>query len=191
MSLLADIENTLPDHYTLSNKTLIIIGQVMDETIYFYKELGQNTTVILLTQPECYAIKQIFLEFMNNTGTTVIDIKNKVSNNDNYRLDNRSVKIIMNLLKEYNYSKILTHPSTVSNPQNRELNKLITEYMKIRNKDNHYTYDKTYKTKMPYGIQKGILELYCRAPNKDGSLDMELYKYCINIASHISGIKKI
>ena len=191
MSLLSDIDKSLPDYYTLSNKTLIIIAHVRDETIYFYDELGPNTTVILLSQPKCYAIKQIFLEFMNNIGATVIDIKNTESFDDNYRLDNRSIRIIMNLLKDYNYGKILTHPETVTDPQNRELFKLIRDYMKIRNMNNHYTYNMISNKTMIQGIQKGILELYCRASNKENKLDMELYKNYTNIASRISSIKKL
>jgi len=191
MSLLSDIDKSLPDHYTLSNKTLIIIAHVRDETIYFYDNLGPNTTVILLSQPKCYAIKQIFLEFMNNIGATVIDIKNTETFDKNYRVDNRSVKIIMNLLKDYNYSKILTHPETVNDPQNRELSKLIKDYMKIRNMNNHYTYNMITNKTTIQGIQKGILELYCRASNKENKIDMELYKNYTNIASRISGIKKL
>jgi hypothetical protein len=191
MSLLSDIKNSLPVHYTLSNKTLIIIAHVRDETVYFYNELGPHTSIILLTQPKCYALKKIFLEFMGNMGVTVIDIKNKEAFDDNYRLDNKTIKIIMNLLKDYKYDKILTHPITTNNPQNRELCKLITEYTKITKLNNHYTYNKTPKQFLLCDIQKNILELYCRLTVDECTLDVEQYKNYINIAGHISGIKKL
>lgn len=191
MSLLSDIENTLPDHYTLSNKKLIIIAQIRDETIYFYNELDPNTTIILLSQPKCYIIKQIFLEFMNNIGVTVIDIKNNESFDNNYRLDNRSIKIIMNLLNNYNYDKIITHPDTTNNPQNRELYKLIKKYMEINKTNNHYTYNISPNILLPCGIQKGILELYCKAQDKNGNLNISMYNNYANISSQISGLRKL
>lgn len=192
MSSLIEIEKSLPDYYTLSNKTLIIIAHVIDETIYFYEELGPNTTIILLSQPKCYVIKEIFLEFMSNIGTTVIDIKNEETFDESYRLDNRTIKIIMNLLNNYKFGKILTHTDTVNSSQNKELYKLITEYMTLTKKDNHYTYNKTTtNNNIPCGMKKEILELYCRTTYDDGKLDIELYNKYSNITSQISGIRKL
>lgn len=192
MSLITEIEKSLPDYYTLSNKTLIVIAHVRDETIYFYDELGPNTTIILLSQPKCYAIKKIFLEFMSNIGTTVIDIQNEETFEKSYRLDNRTIKIITNLLNDYKYSKIFTHTDTINSSQNIELYKLIKEYIKLMKMDNHYTYNKIMSSEnIPCGIKKGILELYCRATNTDGKLDIELYKNYSNITSQISGNRKL
>lgn len=192
MASLEELDNTLPDYYTLSNETLILISQVGDETLYFYDELGPHTTIILLSQPKCHATKNIFLEFMINLGVTVLDIKAEYTNDTNYRLDKRSIKVIMNLLNEYRYKKILTHPATVTNVQDRELYKLINEYMRITNNTNHYTYNiVSSNTNTPNGIKKGILELYCKSQNKNGKLDENLCKKYINIASQISGIRKI
>ena len=192
MSLLNEIDNSLPEYYTLSNKTLIIIAHVMDETIYFYDELGPNTTIILLSQPSCCATKEIFIEFMSNIGTTVIDIKNTESYDKSYRLDKRSIKIIMNLLKDYKYKKILTHPETIDTPQNRELCKMIKEYMKLMNMDNHYTYNRIETNKnIPCGIKKYIIKLYCRMINREKKTHDNLYKKYSNITSHISGIYKL
>ena len=39
MASIKELEETLPSHFTLSNKNLIIIAHVKEETVYFYEQL--------------------------------------------------------------------------------------------------------------------------------------------------------
>jgi hypothetical protein len=199
MASIKELESSLPSYYTLSNKNLIIIGHIREETIYFYDELGPQTTVIILTEPECYAVKQMFLELMIDMGVTVIDLKETESFDQNYKLSPNSISIIKSLINQYNYKKIITHPkySISSDPQNRVLFDLVSNIINYKGTDNHYTYNKINNNgkinnnEKICNIKKGIIELYCKLITPDESLDQKLYNNFISITSEIKGLRKV
>jgi len=196
MASIDEIYNTLPAHYTLSNKNLIITAHVRDEIIYYYDQLGPTTTIILLAQPECYAIKKIFLDFMNDIGTTVIDLREKETFDKNYMMTRKSINVIKRMLMEYEYEKIITHPQYAidNDPQNRAIYDIVSYILPKLGKDNHYTYNKinSYdRPILPCGIKKEIIKLYSRVVTNNNELDKNIYDNYMNIASTISGIRKI
>lgn len=196
MASLNELKKTLPAHYTLSNKNLILIAHVRDETVFFYDELGPNTTIVLLAQPRCYGLKKIFLEFMNDLGTTVIDIREDETFDPKYVIKNRSKQIIKKLLEENTFEKIITHPRYKINndPQNRVLYDIVSEIVKVTGSNNHYTYnkiEKSEKPKKPCGIKKGILEIYSKVLDSENKINKKDYTNYSNITSYISGIRKI
>ena len=71
MASIKELEKSLPAYYTMSNKNLIITAHVGEETAHFYHQLGPNTTVIMLSKPECYIGQKIFLELMNNFSPSI------------------------------------------------------------------------------------------------------------------------
>lgn len=196
MASLRELYDTLPAKYTLSNQNLILIAHVRDETVYFYDELGPTTTIILLSQPKCYALKKIFLEFMNDLGTTVIDLRENETFDPGYKLSKRSESIIISILRDYNFEKIITHPKYDINndPQNRELYDLTIKLMNKYKNNNHYTYNKIGLNgipKLPCGIKKGILEMYCKILSPNNKLDKETYDNYSSITSNIYGLRKL
>ena len=196
MATIKELDRTLPYKYTMSNKKLIVMAHVRDETIFFYDQLGPETTIVLLTEPKCYMVKKIFLDFMNDLGTTVIDLRENETFDINYQMSTRSLEIIRSLLIENHFQNVITHPKyTLENdPQNRILYNTVFEFIKRLGTKNHYTYNKIGKygnANVPCGIKKGIIELYCRAETSDASLDKKLYENYVGITSNISGIRKI
>lgn len=200
MASIKELEKNLPYKYTLSNKKLILIAHVRDETIFFYDQLGPLTTIVLLTEPKCFMLKKIFLDFMNDLGTTVIDLREDETFDAKYQMSERSFEIIRSLLIENNFQFVITHPkySFDNDPQNRALydtvHGFIDRLASIGRTVNHYTYNKIGKNgtvKMPCGIKQGIIELYCKAESPDDSLDNNLYTNYLDITSNISGIRKL
>lgn len=196
MASLEELDATIPSYFTLSNKNLIVMAHVREETVYFYDQLGPTTTVVLLTDPKCYAIKRIFLELMIDMGVTVIDLREKESFDKNYKMTPNSLAIIKSLLTEYNFDKIITHPKyPVSNdPQNRALFNVVSIITRAIGSNNHFTYNKIGENgtpNMPCGVKKGILELYCKLVTVDESLDKKMYNNYVSITSNISGVKKV
>lgn len=196
MALIKEVDRTLPYKYTMSNKKLILIAHVRDETIFFYDQLGPETTIVLLTEPRCFMLKKIFLDFMNDLGTTVIDLRENETFDLNYQMSERSFEIIRSLLIENKFQYIITHPkySLENDPQNRILYDTVFEFIKRLGTKNHYTYNKIGKygtPNIPCGIKKGIIELYCKALTSDNSLDKKLYSNYSGITENISGIRKI
>lgn len=196
MASLEELDATNPSHFTLSNKNLIIIARVREETVYFYDQLGPTTTVVLLAEPSCYAIKRIFLELMIDMGVTVIDLREKESFDKNYKMTPNSLAIIMSLTMGYNFDRIITHPKyPVSNdPQNRAIYDLVQRIISVSGSDNHFTYNKIGNNGIPIlpcGVKKGILELYCKMASDDESVDRKMYDNYVSITSHISGLKKV
>lgn len=194
MASIKEIDNALPSHYTLSNKNLILIAHVRDETVYFYDQLGPNTTIILLAKPNCYAIKKIFLDFMNDIGTTVIDLMEEETFDKNYIMTRKSINIIRTILLKYGYEKIITHPRYAidNDPQNRAIYDIVSYILTKIGKCNHYTYQKTKfnnKQNVPCGIKKEIIKLYSRVMND--IYYTVIYENYMNIASTISGVEKI
>jgi hypothetical protein len=191
-----ELDETLPAYYTLSNKNLIVIARVREETVYFCDQLGTTTTVILLAEPECYALKYVFLNFMIDSGVTVIDLKEEETFDENYQMTKNSLSIIKSLLLEYKYDKIITHPkySKKNDSQNRAIYDVISKMVSSLGTNNHYTYNKigiNGTPIIPCGIKKDVLVLYCSIINDDDVLDEELYNNYVNITSNISGVRKI
>lgn len=204
MASLSELEKSLPAHFTMDNKNLIIIAHVRDETIYFYNELGPNTTIVLLSQPQCYLLKKIFLDFMNDIGTTVIDLRETETFDSEYKLSHRSMEIIGKLLAQNKFEKIITHPKYEKNndPQNRELYEFVSDAIKKLGTGNHHTYNKNKKNKIGLhdssknilcdgSIKKGILELYSRALDPEHKINRKIYDNYITVASNISGTRQL
>jgi hypothetical protein len=196
MASLEELDKTLPAYFTLSNKHIIFIAHVRDETVYFYDQLGSTTTVVLLAEPKCYALKKIFLEFMNDLGTTVIDLREPETFDPNYVMSDDSVKIIQKLLTQYKFDKIITHPkyTAKNDPQNRALFDIVSNITNVMKTNNHYTYNQKGLygiPELPCGTKKGILELYCRAVSKDNVLDKKMYDNYASITSNINGVRKV
>ena len=108
MASLDELYDYYPAKYTMSNKYLVIIAHVRDETLFFYDYLGPLTTVILLTKPKCYAVMKIFLDLLNDLGSEVICLDENESKDKNYRMSQRSANIINSIIKSNTFNKILT-----------------------------------------------------------------------------------
>lgn len=199
MASIKEYERTLPAHYTMSNKNLIITAHVGEETAYFYHELGPNTTVIMLTKPDCYIEQRIFLELITDLGSTAITLEEEENFNPMYLLSERSQNIIGNLIQNYSFQKIIIHPKypkegVGADPQNREIHDFIRQIQKeTKNmlKNKVYTYNNIGEhgtPKIPCGIHKGIIELYSMA-NRNKELDKEKLNSFISTASFIDGIR--
>jgi len=196
MASLEELNAIIPSHFTLSNRNLIIIARVREETVYFYDQLGPLTTVVLLAEPECYALKRIFLELMIDMGVTVIDLRERETFDKNYKMSPESLAIIKSLLVEYNFDRVITHPKYPlrNDPQNRVIFDTISRIQRTIGLNNHFTYNKIgeYGSPIiPCGVKKGIIELYCKIITDDESLDKNMYNNYVSITSHISGIKKV
>ena len=187
MASLEELDKTLPAKFSLSNRNIIFIAHVKDESVYFYDQLGSTTTVVLLAQPNCYALKKVFLEFMNDLGTTVIDLREPETFDPDFVMSDNSINIIKKLLFNYKYDKIITHPrySVNNDPQNRALFDIVSNIVKVLHTDNHYTYNQIglYGVpELPCGVKKGILELYCKVANEDNIFDKKMYMNNSSIA---------
>jgi len=196
MASIDELDRTLPAHFTLSNKILIVIARVREESVYFYEQLGPLTTVILLAEPECYALKHLFLEIMIELGVTVIDLKEKETFDEDYQMTQNSLSIIKSLMTQYKFDRIITHPrySKKNDSQNRTIFDIVARIILILGYDNHYTYNKIgqYGTpSIPCGTKKGILELYCKVVTENEKIDKKMLANYIDITSNIDGIKKI
>ena len=196
MASLRELDETIPAYFTMSNKKLLIIARVREESIYFYDILDRHTTIVLLTEPDCYAIKYLFLEFMNDIGATVIDLREKETVDPLYKISEKSQKIISSLIYDYKYEQIITHPkyTKTNDPQNREIYDLVTKLVHEVESDNHYTYNKipsNVSPILPSKIKKGVLELYCRSHSKNNNIDQNMLQKYINISSRIYGLRKL
>lgn len=198
MASIREYERTLPAHYTMSNKNLIITAHVGEETAFFYHELGPNTTVIMLTKPECYIEQRIFLELITDLGSTAITLEEEEDFNPAYLLSEYSQNVIGNLIQNYSFQRIIIHPKYPkegpgADPQNREIHDFIRQIQRETNilEDKVYTYNKISKygnPKVPCGIHKGIIELYSAA-NSEKEIDKEKLQSFILTASYIDGIR--
>jgi len=192
MASLQELNKTLPDYYTLSNKNLIIIGHVRDETIYFFDYLGPHTTVILLAEPKCYAIKKLFLELLNEYGSTVIDLREEESFDEKYVMTKKSGDTITRFLNDYTFEKVITHPPYSNDPQNKAIYDLVTSFNRKINKLNHYVYKIDNKNLTePCAMKKGVIELYSKLSSNDRDTFEKIYNNYINITKTISGIFKV
>lgn len=198
MASIKEVERTLPAHFTLSNKNLIITAHVGEEVAYFYEELGPTTTVVMLTKPDCYPEQKIFLDLMNDLGTTAISLGEEVDFDPEYRLSKKSQNVIGDLLKNYSYKKIIIHPAYPyeNDPQNREIYEFMKQLLTVlpRHADKMYTYNKIGqygKPKVPCGIKKGIIELYCSVSEPDKKPNADKLRGFISTASFIDGVREL
>jgi hypothetical protein len=149
--------------------------------------LGPTTTVILLARPECYALKKVFLEFLTEVGSTVIDLKEEETYDADYELSKRSFEILKTLLSENTYEKILTHPRYRNDSQNNAIYDTV-EFINRTININHYVY-KFGVLNNPCGVKKGIIELYCKVV--DNKLNKKMYDNFIAITSKVDGIVSV
>jgi hypothetical protein len=196
MASLDELNETIPAYFTLSNQKLILIAHVRDEIVYFYDQLGPRTTIVLLAEPACYALKKIFLEYLNDIGTTIIDLREQETFDPTYTITQRSFQIIQKLLRENKYEMIITHPmySKNSDPQNRALYDIVHQFTTRFRTNNHFTYNKIGlygSLGLLCGVKKGILELYARALNDEDEVDENMYMNYSSIVSNISGVRKL
>ncbi|VBB18857.1 hypothetical protein YASMINEVIRUS_1389 [Yasminevirus sp. GU-2018] len=196
MASLQELDETLPAHFTLSNRNLIVIARAREESVFFYDSIDRNTTIVLLAEPNCYPIKRIFLEFMTDIGATVIDLREKESFDSNYKMTKRSQQILAKLITENSYDKIITHPkySRNNDPQNREIFDFVSLMVRALGTNNHYTYNKigvNGNPKLPCKVKMGIFELYCRMGNNNDEINRQMLQNYINISSNISGIRRV
>ncbi len=199
MASIDELDRTWPAKYTMSNKNLILMAHVRDETIFFYDSLGPLTTIILLSEPDAPRLKKVFLDFMNDIGTTVVDLREKESFDPNYKLSQRSIDIIQTLLLEDKYEKVITHPqySKINDSQNRALYDFV-EKISERIPINHYTYNKigiNGSPNMPCDIKDEIIKMYCRVYDplnrNNNQMNKEMYKNYLSITASISGLRII
>lgn len=197
MASIKEWDATLPAYYTMSNKNLIITAHVGEETAYFYHELGPLTTIIVLTRPDCYPEQKVFLDLMNDLGSTAITLEEDIDFDPEYRLGERAQNIIGNLIQNNSFKRIIIHPRypRENDPQNREIHEFVREIAKQsgdRLINRIYTYNKIGKygkPKVPCGIQRGIIELYSSVAEPDKKLNKEKLRAFISTASFISGIR--
>lgn len=203
MASLKELEDTLPDYYTLSNNKLIIIARVREESVYFFDVIDRNTTIILLAEPECYRLKHIFLEFVTGIGASVIDLREKETFDASYTISKRSKEIIQSIIMDNNYSQIITHPAykREDDSQNREIFDYVKHLVNVKGTNNHYTYvrntntnntkpklsNDTYRDK----FKNNLFNLYCRIASDDEKLDTKMYENYQMISSSIIGIRKV
>lgn len=197
MASIKELDRIIPAHYTMSNKNLIITAHVGEETAYFYHQLGPLTTIIVLTKPECYPEQKIFLDIMNDLGSTAISLGEDIDFDYDYRLSKRSQNIIGNFIQNYSFKNIIIHPrySRDNDPQNREIHDFVRQIASKsgdRLTNRLYTYNKIGrygKPNVPCNIHKGIIELYSKAECPVGDLNKEKLRGFIMTASYISGIR--
>ena len=199
MASLDELDRSWPAKYTLSNKKLVLIARVREDIVYFFDQLGPNTTLVLLAEPECYGLKYIFLEFMISIGATVIDLREKESFNTNYKISNKSFKTIKSIITTYDYDQIITHPKypKENDSQNRAIFDVVSSLVKIIGSNNHYTYNKIGRygeLKVPKSgtLKDSVFKLYCKAAAQDNIKNAkDLYDNYVSISSNISGIRKV
>ncbi len=190
MASLNELSNELPAKYSLSNKNIIFIAHILDETIYFFNFLGPLTTIVLLSCPKCIGLKNIFLNFMNDFGTTVIDLHEPEIFDPLYKLSFRSEQIIKTLLTNHKFKRIITHPQypTDNDPQNRALYDIVHSIVTEHGLKNHYVY-----AQGPSNItqtQMHLMVLYSNACITNYKHNELLKKY-IDITTHVNGLKLV
>jgi hypothetical protein len=97
MASLRELDETIPAYFTMSNKKLLIIDRVRENNLFFYDIIDRQTTIVLLSEPDCYSVKYLFLELMNDIGATVIDLREKETFDLLYKISPKSQKIISTL----------------------------------------------------------------------------------------------
>lgn len=203
MASLKELDETLADHYTLSNNKLIIIARVREESVYFFDFIDRNTTIILLAEPECYRLKHVFLEFVTGIGASVIDLREKETFDPSYRMTNRSKEIIQSIIMDNNYTQIITHPpyKRDNDPQNKEIFDYVKYLVNKKGTTNHYTYvmnkntnnnsKKSNITTFRDRFKDNLFKLYCSITDDDEKMDTKMYDNYQMISSSITGIKKV
>ena len=196
MASLDELDRTLSHYFTLSNKNLLIIAKVCEETIYFNDILDNITTIVLLTEPRCYAIKRAFIEAMIQKGVTVIELKEFETFDSLYKMSNSAERIITNLIEQNTYQHIVTHPRYYKkgDSQNREIFDIVSKLVKRKKSDNHFTYNKIkyYDALTKLDDQTiTILKMYSSVLNENNRTNPTTFKNYITTCSNISGIRKV
>lgn len=189
MSSLIELESSIPSLFkTYENENILFIAKIREESIYFFDQLTPRTTIVLLADPACYELKRFFIELVAEFGITVIDLQEQESFDPNYTMNNKSKTIITDLLTNYKYKRIITHPNyTLNDPQNKSLYNFINKIVKQTNSNNHYTYNLTNESKIICKKQMEIIKIYSYIVSKNRLI----YENYINIASKINGLKKV
>lgn len=194
MASLEELAKDLPAKYTLSNKNIIFIAHVRDETIYFFDYLDPFTTIVLLSSPDCIELKAIFLNFMNDFGVTVIDLNEPEIFDPSYILSPKSAHIIKTILKNNNFTRIITHPQypKENDPQNRALYDIVRSTLIEQKINNHYVYALGQFQQRTMSKKKiHLLNLYSRLCQPNYTQNIDVMKRYLEITSKISGIRII
>lgn len=157
-------------------KNIIILCNVRDESIFFYKFLNQDSIIILLNKPQINIYNDIFNEFCNKMGCTVYFVGETFDDNSD-KITDRSKRIIDRIL-EYYYdenTKVITHPlyTKKSDIQCRNL----YDYLKTKNINNHYAYTVSYQENKIENFQKVMLMRYSMIFKNDNEKEEQFQKY--------------
>lgn len=168
-------------------KNIIILCNVRDESVFFYKFLNQDSIIILLNKPQLKIYNDIFNEFCNKIGCTVYIVGETFSQNEE-NISERSKRVIDRIL-EYYYdenTKVITHPiyTKKSDPQCRSL----YDYLKTKNLNNHYAYTLSYKENSVENFQKSMLMRYSMIFKNDKEKEDQFNKY-LNLAKKVGNLK--
>lgn len=187
-----EIKDNTPHKYTLSNKNLIFMAHVKDETLYFYDILEPYTTIVLLSEPECYSIKKTFLNFCINNHIEVIDLREKETFDLSYKLPNRIIRTIKSLLTNNKFYNIYIHPlfSKESDIQNNLLTNLILDISKTH-KLNIKSYKITKNTKKLTKKHNNHVLSYVKSNNNNNISHEKLYNHYYHHSSLIKTFHKI
>jgi hypothetical protein len=191
MASLDELKHTTSPYFTLSNKTLLIIAKICEETVYFNDLLEGTTTIVLLTEPKCYTLKNVFLEAMIEKGVTVIELKEVETYDPKYSITDRSKNIITNIIEQNHYQYIVTHPQykKTNDPQNREIYNCVSSIIDKKRTNNHFTYNKIKEnTKLDHHTIS-ILKLYANVLDEPKCINM--FNNYFSICSTISGIRRV
>lgn len=191
MADLIELERTLPSLFkTYENENILFIAKIREETIYFFELLTSRTIIVLLTKPECYELYRTFIEIMAHLHVTVIELDENETFSSSYQLSNKSKTIINDLLTNYKYKRVVTHPNyELNDPQNTNLYKFVSSI--INNLNNHYTYNKTVKERKLCRQQLDIIKMYSYVVEIEKITTKNVYDNYIQIASSIDGLKLV
>lgn len=162
----------------LSNKNLIIIAKVTDETIYFYNYLDYMTTVILVTNPSCSDAEKAFVYLMCDKNCTLIKLNEPETTSN---LSAESILVITTILKDCNFERIMTLNETdgFNNPLNKQIYGIVHDFLPKK----HFTYE--IGAAVPLcGRRKALMEIYSNACK-------DKYKELAKNATFINTIKPL
>lgn len=138
----------------LSNKNLIIIANVTEETIYFYNSLDHLTTVILVSKSSCDKAYKEFVHLVCDKNCTLIKLDEPENAN---KLSEKSIFLITTIISDNNFEKIMTLKKT-DNMINSQIYELVHNILPKK----HYTYE--IGTAVPLcGRRESMLKIYSSA----------------------------
>jgi hypothetical protein len=167
--------------------TLVIISHCRDEIIYFYDYIDRNALLVLVTIPTTQKEKDIFNQFISESGSKYIQLEEPNTFDMTFQLSNTTKQILQNLL-QYKPNKIITQAKATidSDIVSRKIYDFINENDFVKDKNNkivHYIpkYNITNKKVIPKGVKK-YAELYANGDEK--KLELLLLAY-----STVEGLK--